>query len=283
MSVINTNIRSLVVQNAMKVNNRNMSDTMEQLSTGRRINSASDDAAGLAISENMTAQIRGLNMAVRNANDGISMAQTAEGALIEISNMLQRMRELSVQAGNGTLSEEQRNYLSAEFKALAAQIDNTLTNTKWNGIAVLGSAVMTSTSTGGIVIQVGSEAGSAMTINVRGDLLSSALSAGVFSGGIGGSSTTTATSMIADVDRALEQVNKARANLGAVVNRLTSASDNLANIAQNLTESRSRVLDTDYAMATTELARTQIIQQASTAVLAQANTQPQSVLKLLQG
>ena len=150
MSVINTNIRSLVVQNAMKVNNREMATTMEQLSTGKRINSASDDAAGLAISENMTAQIRGLNMAVRNANDGISMAQTAEGALIEISNMLQRMRELSVQAGNGTLSEAQRDYLSSEFVALANQIDNTVTNTKWNGISVLGSAVMSSASTGGI-------------------------------------------------------------------------------------------------------------------------------------
>jgi len=281
MTVINTNIKSLVAANALKVNNRAMASTMEQLSTGRRINSASDDAAGLAISENMTAQIRGLNMAVRNANDGISMAQTAEGALVEVSNMLQRMRELSVQASTGTLSTEQRDYLSAEFTALASQIDNTISNTKWNGISVLGSTVMSSSSTGGVAIQVGPNSASTMVINIRGDVLSSALSAGVFSGGIGGSSTTTASGMIQSVDDAIAQVNKARANLGAVVNRLTSAADNMTNISQNLSESRSRVLDTDYAAATTELARTQIIQQAGTAVLAQANQVPQSVLALL--
>jgi len=280
-TVINTNIQSLAAANALKVNNRNMSQAMEQLATGKRINSASDDAAGLAIAEGMGAQIRSLNMAVRNANDGISLAQTAEGALVEVSNMLQRMRELSVQAASGTLSTEQRDYLSTEFVALGAQIDNTLSNTKWNGISVLGSAVMTSSSSGGITIQVGPESSSTMTINVRGEVLSSALATSVFSGGIGGSTTSAATGMITSLDTALQQVNTARANLGAVINRLTSAADNMTNVSQNLSESRSRVVDADYASATMELARSMILQQAGTAVLAQANQSPQMVLALL--
>jgi len=274
MTVINTNVKSLIAANALKINNRAMSNAMEQLSTGRRINSAADDAAGLAVSEDMTAQIRGLNMAVRNANDGISMAQTAEGALIEVSNMLQRMRELSVQAATGTLSSTQRGYLDDEFQALNEQIQNTVDDTKWNGIEVLGSTIMT--SSGGISIQVGTASG--QTISVVGASLT-AIGTSNFSGGI--TSTSDASAMLDTLDDALIAVNTARASLGAVVNQLTSAADNLTNVSQNLSESRSRVLDTDYAAATTELARTQIIQQAGMAVLAQANQQPQSVLALL--
>jgi flagellin len=274
MTVINTNVKSLIAANALKINNRAMSNAMEQLSTGRRINSAADDAAGLAVSEDMTAQIRGLNMAVRNANDGISMAQTAEGALIEVSNMLQRMRELSVQAATGTLSSTQRGYLDDEFQALNEQIQNTVDDTKWNGIEVLGSTIMT--SSGGISIQVGTASG--QTISVVGASLT-AIGTSNFSGGI--TSTSDASAMLDTLDDALIAVNTARASLGAVVNQLTSAADNLTNVSQNLAESRSRVLDTDYAAATTELARTQIIQQAGMAVLAQANQQPQSVLALL--
>jgi flagellin len=245
-----------------------MANAMEQLSTGRRINSAADDAAGLAVSQDMTAQIRGLNMAVRNANDGISMAQTAEGALIEVSNMLQRMRELAVQASTGTLSSTQRGYLDND------QIQNTVTNTKWNGIAVLGSSVMT--SSGGIDIQVGTDSG--QTISVVGASLTD-IATSNFSGGI--TSASDASGMLSTLDDALIAVNTSRASLGAVVNQLTSAADNLTNVSQNLSESRSRVLDTDYAAATTELARTMIIQQAGTAVLAQANQSPQFVLALL--
>jgi len=274
MTVIITNVKSLIAANALKINNRAMSNAMEQLSTGRRINSAADDAAGLAVSEDMTAQIRGLNMAVRNANDGISMAQTAEGALIEVSNMLQRMRELSVQAATGTLSSTQRGYLDDEFQALNEQIQNTVDDTKWNGIEVLGSTIMT--SSGGISIQVGTASG--QTISVVGASLT-AIGTSNFSGGI--TSTSDASAMLDTLDDALIAVNTARASLGAVVNQLTSAADNLTNVSQNLSESRSRVLDTDYAAATTELARTQIIQQAGMAVLAQANQQPQSVLALL--
>jgi len=275
MAVINTNIMSLIAQNALKVNNRAMSSAMEQLSTGKRINSAKDDAAGLAISESMTAQIRGLNMAVRNANDGISLAQTAEGAMIEVSNMVQRMRELAVQAANGAVSAQQRSYLQLEYTALTDQVEATLSNTTWNGITLLNG------SNSAIGIQVSSMgSGANITVDVQlPDLTALDVFGGVLSGSTGSSAQTT----ISYCDESLNTINEARAGLGAVVNRLTSAADNMTNISQNLSESRSRVLDTDYAQATAELARTQIIQQASTAVLAQANMQPQSVLKLLQG
>jgi len=273
-TVINTNVQSLIAANALKVNGRAMSQAMQQLATGQRINSASDDAAGLAIGQTMGAQIRSLNVAVRNANDGISMAQTAEGALIEVSNMLQRMRELAVQASTGTLSSTQRGYLDDEFQALNDQIQNTVNNTQWNGISVLGTTIMT--SSGGIDIQVGTASG--QTISVVGASLTD-IGSSNFSSGI--TSVGDASGMLTTLDDALIAVNTARASLGAVVNQLTSAADNLTNVSQNLSESRSRVLDTDYAAATTELARTMIIQQAGTAVLAQANQSPQFVLALL--
>jgi flagellin len=270
MTVINTNIKSLIVQNAMKQNNRSMGVVMEQLSTGARINSAKDDAAGLAVTQNMTSQIKGMDMAVRNANDGIGLAQTAEGAMVEISEMLQRMRELAVQAASGTLSDSQREYLNTEFSELNTQIITTVTNTKWNSMNVLTAGSAGNTFT----IQTGPDAG--QTIVVTSKQITLAPTADISRG-------PAATSAIALVDTALGLVNNARASLGAVINRLNSAADNLTNISQNLSDSRSRILDTDYAQATAELARTQIIQQASTAVLAQANAQPQSVLRLLQG
>jgi flagellin len=166
MSVINTNVKSLIVQNAIKVNNRLMSSAMEQLSTGKRINSAKDDAAGLAVSENMTAQIRGLNMAVRNANDGISLLQTAEGAMIEQTNMLQRMRELAVQASNGTLSPTQRDYLHTEFSALREEIDRIGGNTQWNGMRLL-TGEMGAASDGVIAFQVGAGTSATESISVK--------------------------------------------------------------------------------------------------------------------
>ena len=270
MGVINTNVNSLITQNALKVNNRAMASAMEQLATGKRINSSKDDAAGLAVSENMTAQIRGLNMAVRNANDGISLAQTAEGAMIEISNMLQRMRELAVQASTGTISNTQRGHLNVEFEHLASQINSTIENSTWNGMPVLSSADLT------FDIQVGLNEGQVVTITSAGlqDVDFSAANI---------SSSTAAASALSELDDGLNSVNNSRASLGAVISRLNSAGDNLTNISQNISESRSRILDTDYAKATTELARTQIISQAGTAVLAQANALPQTVLKLLQG
>jgi len=280
MTVINTNVKSVIAANALKVNGRAMANAMEQLSTGKRINSASDDAAGLAISESLTAQARGLTTAVRNANDGISLVQTAEGALIEVSNMLQRMRELAVQASTETINSTQRGYLKAEATALADQIDKTISDTKWNGIKVLDSTFATGlTAAGSIKIQVGDSATQELTITVT-DLTDAKKSA-TLAAANDMSDQAKSSLAITAIDKALGVVNTARASLGAVSNRLTSIVDNLTNVAQNLTESRSRIVDTDYAAATTELARTQIIQQAGMAVLAQANQQPQAVLSLL--
>lgn len=274
MTVINTNVKSVIAANALKVNGRAMANAMEQLSTGKRINSASDDAAGLAISESMTAQARGLTTAVRNANDGISLVQTAEGALIEVSNMLQRMRELAVQASSETINGTQRGYLKAEATALADQIDKTISDTKWNGIAVLDSTAQAS-----LKIQVGDTAGQELTITVT--ALTNATKTKTLAAANNMSDQATSSLAITAIDAGLLVVNNARASLGAASNRLTSIVDNLTNVVQNLVESRSRIMDTDYATATTELARTQIIQQAGMAVLAQANQQPQSVLALL--
>ena len=271
MSVINTNMNSLIAQNALKLNGRAMNQAMEQLSTGSRINSAADDAAGLAVSQTMSTQIRGLNMAVRNANDAISLAQTAEGAMVEISNMLQRMRELGVQANTDALSSTQKGYLGQEFDALNTQITNTIANTKWNGMAVLSSSASLS-----FRVMINSEVGSASTGAIT--ISYGAIATNISSQSITGSTADTAISALTT---ALETVNSARATLGAYVNRLTSAADNLTNISQNTAESRSRILDTDYAQATMELARTQIIQQAGSAILAQANQMPQTVLALL--
>ena len=279
MSVINTNVSALYSQNAMKVNSRAMSSAMEQLSTGSRVNSAKDDAAGLAIGQSMTSQIRGLNQAVRNANDGINMLQTAEGAMVEQSNMLQRMRELSVQASNGTYSSAQRGYLNTEFTQLATQIDSIASQTTWNGTAVLTGASgngVSDSSSGLFEFQVGQNSGQLISVTIPG-MSGSALS-------ISGVTITTASEAsdaIGTIDAALESINSARATLGATINQLTYAADNLTNISSNVTASRSSIMDTDYAQASTQLSKTQIIQQASTAMLAQANQQPQSVLALL--
>jgi flagellin len=279
MSVINTNVQSLIAQNAMTVNTRSLSRAMEQLSTGKRINSAGDDAAGLAISNKMTAQIRGLNQAVRNANDGISLLQTAEGATEEISNMLQRMRELSVQASNDTYSSADRTALALEYGELSDEITRISENTKWNDMNVFVSASM-ATSGFTVKFQVGIDGSAGSLISATFQVLD-ATSAGL---DVSGGDLTTqagAQSAITSLDTAIAEVDTFRSTLGAKISRLTYAADNLSNISENTAASRSRILDTDYAAATTELARTQIIQQAATAMLAQANQQPQSVLTLL--
>jgi flagellin len=366
-----------------------MSAAMEQLSTGKRINSAKDDAAGLAIASKMTSQIRGLDQAVRNANDGISLLQTAEGATIEITNMLQRMRELGVQSANDTNTAEDRSYLDLEFQQLKGEIDRVINNTQWSGVNILdGSFTNNGTSNGGkFVFQVGANAdqtidhtinvfdlsaadgggvpaaavevdaatsataqvstmelggtysaGDVITVNLNENLfrytvtaddttsaaaataLSAALNAKFsddFTVSVSGtgeikvlanvvddaftlsaagsdgewadiedldvSTQTNSNTAITTLDVALTSVNEARAELGAVINRLTYAVDNLSNVSLNTSASRSRILDADYAKASAELSRTQIISQAATAMLAQANQQPQSVLQLLQG
>lgn len=273
-NVINTNVKSIMAQNAMSVNNRSLEKAMQQLSTGKRINGASDDAAGLAISEKMTGQIRGLNQAVRNANDGISMMQTAEGALVETTNMLQRMRELAVQSANGSLDTTQRGYLNDEYKALSNEIDNIAQSTTWNGMKILNGSVAT------VTYQVGANTGTGNTATV--EFKSMAIGAsGMSVGSIGGSTASNALAAISSLDTALDTVASQRSAMGASINQLTYAADNLANVSMNTSASRSRILDTDYAQTTTELARSQIIAQAATAMLAQANQQPQSVLSLL--
>jgi flagellin len=282
MTVINTNIKALTTQNAMTVNNRQMSKVMEQLSTGRRINSAADDAAGLAISNKMTSQIRGLDQAVRNANDGISMIQTAEGATVEVTNMLQRMRELAVQAANDTNSADDRGSLNKEVVELQAEIKRISSNTQWNSMNITGGSGITALASA--KFQIGANADQVITVafkNIQklsgmGEVGSGALVATL-------SSLTSSNSAITSIDKALKSLDAYRADLGAKINRMTYAADNLMNISQNQSASRSRILDADYAKASAELARTQVIQQAATAMLAQANQQPQAVLQLLQG
>jgi len=274
MSVINTNVSAMYSQNAMKTNARAQSTAMEQLSTGSRVNSAKDDAAGLAIGQNMTSQIRGLNMAVRNLNDGINMMQTAEGAMVEQSNMLQRMRELAVQSLNGTYSSVQRGYLNLEFQALGSQITQISTSTTWNDQVLLNK----SSNSGNFTFQAGQSSGQTIKVSIGNMGASSLLISGKSIGG----STSAATALSA-ISTALETINKQRATIGAVINRMEYAADNLTNVSSNATQSRSTSMDTDYALATTQLAKTQIIQQAATAMLAQANQQPQQVMQLLKG
>jgi flagellin len=408
MSVINTNVNSLIAQQSLSVNNRKLSDAMESLSTGKRITTAGDDAAGLAIADKMTASIRGLNQAVRNANDAISMVQTGEGAMVEMTNMLQRMRELAVQSANDTNTSDDRNFLDQEFQSLKNEVNRVARNTQWNGMNLLDGTfarnvgeTLSQTAAGTTIsgefrFQVGANAnqivkhsfadfddqaavaqvgtitltedvnlasttysgaaigsGAALRITVNNTVLSitpasatSATAAALVTLAVsainensalsqlvkatGSSGTLTLTSLmngteftvmtstnnsnsplgyqtttynstrgwsviagagvqnqtdsqkaIQTMDAALQIVNKQRSNAGATINRLTYAADNLTNISTNTAASRSRILDADYAKTTTELARTQILQQAATAMLAQANQNPQSVLALL--
>jgi len=283
MSVINTNVNSLVAQTAVNVNARSLSKAMEQLSTGKRINSASDDAAGMSISQIMTSQIRGLNMAIRNANDGISLLQTADGAMIEQSNMMQRMRELAVQAASDTTTTSQKGYLQDEFAALRTEINRIGANTKWNDRSLLdgsGGIAGNVALAGSYRFQVGTLAGTTNNIDVAVPNATS-VAGGIFAAIETDNISTGATTAITNLDTALAAGNLARSKIGAAINQLTYAADNLSNISMNTAASRSRIEDTDYAQASTELARTQIIQQAATAMLAQANQSPQSVLALL--
>ena len=276
MPVINTNVNSLVTQNSITRNDKAQSSVMTQLSTGSRINSAKDDAAGLAISVNMTSQIRGLNMAVRHANDAISLVQTAEGGVEGITSMLQRMRELAVQSATDTYSSSDRGMMQQEFSQLRQEVSRTAQLTNFNGQQLLNAQ-----ST--LVFQVGANSGDTLTFDTTN--LSNVVSLGGTSiGDTGGASVSTrdgAENSITTIDSALNSINSERARMGSMINRLGYAADNLTNISQNLTQARSRIQDTDYAAATRELARTQIISQAGMAMLSQANQQPQSVLSLL--
>ncbi len=286
MAVVNTNVSAAIAQSALARNDRALGTAMEQLSTGRKINSAGDNASGLAITARMTSQIKGLDTAIRNANDAISMIGTAEGALDEISNMLQRMRELAVQAGTGTTDSADRTYMQTEFAALRSEIDRIADNTQWNGRNILDGSAGASTGKSAVAFQVGSDYKQTISTsfgnfnNTTGKL--SGLASKVISGTTITSAVLMASKSIVEIDVVIGDVSSQRATFGAVSNRLTHAVDNLTNVKTNAEASRSRILDTDYAAATTEMARTQIIQQAGTAMLAQANALPQTVLALLQ-
>ena len=286
MAVVNTNVSAAIAQSALARNDRALGTAMEQLSTGRKINSAGDNASGLAITARMTSQIKGLDTAIRNANDAISMISTAEGALDEISNMLQRMRELAVQAGTGTTDSADRTYMNTEFSALRSEIDRIADNTQWNGRNILDGSAGASTGKSTVAFQVGSDFKQTISTtfgnfnNTTGKL--SGLASKVISGTTITSAVLMASKSIVEIDVVIGDVSSQRATFGAVSNRLTHAVDNLTNVKTNAEASRSRILDTDYAAATSELARTQIIQQAGTAMLAQANQLPQTVLALLQ-
>ena len=275
MAVVNTNVSASLSQAALARNERALGAAMEKLSTGSKINSAADDAAGLAMAAKFTSQIVGLDMAVKNANDGISMISTAEGALEEVGNMLQRMRELAVQSSNGTMTSDDRSYMDKEYQQLDKEIDRIEKNTQWNGTVVLDGTVGTS---GTVTFQVSanfSSGGSDVITVDFGKLATDTASLGDVK------TMTKANTAIGAVDTAIKAVNEQRATFGAASNRLEHAVDNLTNVRVNAEASRSRIEDTDYAKTTSELAKAQIIQQAGTAMLAQANQSAQSVLSLL--
>jgi flagellin len=257
MSVINTNVKSMFAQAALQSNERSMNTAMNQLATGKRTYSAAVDAAGLSLSEKLTSQIRGSQMAARNMNDAISFLQTAEGALGEIASMGQRMYELSVQLLNGNLdSDTQGADIKAEMTELSTAIDDIVANSKWNATATAEYSFDTT---------------------VAGDGTTA-----TFAAATALDTTPDEDAAPADIEAFIETVASQRAEAGAQINRLGYMVDNMSNLAANLSASRSRIQDTDYAQASAELARTQIIAQAATAMLAQANQQPQVVLSLLQ-
>lgn len=270
MNVINTNIGALKATNAGNQASKALSTAMERLSTGKRINSARDDAAGLAISTSMTSQIKSMSQGVRNANDGISLAQTAEGALGEVTNMMQRMRELRVQADNGTYSADDLTNIRAEQKALADEISAVVTNTEFNGKKLFDASAAT-----GFSIQTGD---TSVTLKSA-DLGVATSKVKIVTSETFADAANTAT--LDEYDAALTEISNTRAALGAGQNRLESAVNSMTNNITNLTDARSRIEDTDYSAETTALAKAQILSQASGAMLAQANQSQQNVLSLL--
>ena len=276
---VNTNTTSLGVQKNLNRASDALSTSMTRLSSGLKINSAKDDAAGLQIATRMTSQIRGQTMAIKNANDGISIAQTAEGAMQEQTNILQRMRELAVQANNSSNSDQDRIALNTEFASMSDELTRIANSTQLNGKNLLNSSVTMS-------FQVGSNTGSENQITITlADLTATTLSVDKGSIAISGADSDIAANFSAAVnaiDSALQTINSTRADLGAAQNRLTSTINNLQNINENAEAARGRVQDTDFAAETAQMTKQQTLQQASTAVLAQANQQPSAVLKLLQ-
>jgi flagellin len=275
---VNTNLFSLNAQRKLAGSQSSLQTSMQRLSSGLRINSAADDAAGLAISQRMTAQVRGMNVAIRNANDGISLAQTADGALSSVSDSLQRMRELAVQSRNSTNSDSDKESLDLEFKQLSSEIGRVLGGTTFNGKAILGS------DAGTLTFQVGANVTTNDSIDITTtDLTSDAKITTVTSASIGSASDATAiATVITDIDSAIDDINSQRATFGASQNRFNSVVSNLQSSVENQSAASSRITDADFAAETANMSRAQILQQAGTAMVAQANQLPQSVLRLLQ-
>jgi flagellin len=273
MSTINTNVQSLNAQRNLAQSAGSLSTSMQRLSSGLRVNTAKDDAAGLAIAERMNAQVKGMNVAIRNANDGISLAQTAEGALGKVGDSLQRMRELAVQSANGSNSDADRANLDEEYQELALEVTRVLEGTKFNGTNLLNASA-------GLSFQVGADnvTTDQIAINTTNLTAGSGITA-VVAGGVG--TRTNALAAMDDLDAAIDEVTTARASFGAKQNRFDSEISNLQVSSENLAASRGRIMDADFAVETSNLSRGQILQQAGTAMIAQANQLPQGVLSLL--
>ena len=262
---INTNVNSLNAQRNLSSSQMSLSTSMQRLSSGLRVNSAKDDAAGLAIADRMNAQIRGTNVAIRNANDGISLAQTAEGALATVTDALQRMRELAVQSQNGSNGTSDRVNLDTEYQALSSEITRIAAQTKFNGNALIGAGA------GAQVFQVGANNGDTLTITTT--------AVTTVAGGL--TTAAAASTAVAALDTALDGITTNRASYGAAISRFGLAISNLAITGENQAAARGRIMDADFASETANLSRSQILQQAGTAMVAQANQLPQQVLSLL--
>jgi flagellin len=268
---INTNVAALTAQRNLASVTGRLQGSFARLSSGLRIASASDDAAGLAVSERMRSQIRSFAVAGRNAQDGVSLTQTAEGALQEVSNNLTRLRELAVESSNGTLSASDRTSLDTEFQAIISEIDRVATQTTFNGVNLLDG------STASVDLQVGANAGETITVNLA-DTTATTLAIGT----LDVTSVANSQTALAAIDTAIDSVDTARGDLGASQNRLNSTVASIANTRENLSAAESRIRDVDVAAETAELTKNSILQQAAVSVLAQANVQPQLALRLLQ-
>ncbi|GKW37418.1 flagellin N-terminal helical domain-containing protein [Pectobacterium carotovorum] len=276
MAGINTNVMSLLTQNNLSKSQSSLGTAIERLSSGLRINSAKDDAAGQAIANGMTAQIKGLTQAARNANDGISLVQTAETNLNEINNNLQRIRELSVQAASDTNTTENRDSIALEIKQRVSEIDRITSTAEFNGISLLGSGVSA------LTIQVGANTTANDAIQITaGALIDSSSTSGLTINALDVSTAAGATAAVDSIDAALAKVDSARSNLGAIQNRFESTITNLNNTVNNLSAARGRIEDADYATEVSNMSKANILQQAGTSVLSQANQVPQNVLSLL--
>ena len=265
-STINTNVPSLNAQRNLDVSKDSLAMSMQRLSSGLRVNSAKDDAAGLAIADRMNTQVRGIQVAIRNANDGISLAQTAEGALATMTDALQRMRELAVQAQNGSNGTGDRANLDTEYQQLSAEITRIATQTKFNGVAIVGAGA------GAQVFQVGPNNGDTLTVTTS---VVTTVTGGVTTAGA-------ASTAMAAIDAQLDAISTSRATYGAAMSRFGFAISNLQITGENQSAARGRIMDADFASETANLARAQILQQAGTAMVAQANQLPQQVMQLLQ-